>query len=160
MSTRQQQRQGRQRAILVGSTVAVVTAALLLFLVVRFASQNPEKANLGSSVLRLNAERLANEIAERGPVLFKDPLNRDREVYVQHLGTDVTEGWLAVGAYASEVSLDCLVQWRASAKRFEDPCTKTTYPADGDGLTTYPATVVDGQVRVDLRTPDATTPRS
>lgn len=137
-----------------GSVLAAVFAGVLLFLVVRFASQNPGKANLGSSVLPLNADRLAAEIDARGPVLFKDPLNRDREVFVQHLGADVEKGWLAVGAYASEVRLECLLEWRPSAQRFLDPCTDVTYAPDGTGLTTYPAPVVDGQVRVDLRTPN------
>lgn len=146
-------RRDRSRAVVVGTIVSLAMAALVLLLVVRFASQNPEKANLGSPLLRFNAERLAAEIDERGPFLFKDPLNRDREVYVQHLGDDVDEGWLAVRAYASRVSLDCLLRWDAGTGRFRDPCTSATYPADGTGLTTYPALVDEGVVSVDLRTP-------
>ncbi|MGH9165724.1 MAG: hypothetical protein ACRDZW_09460 [Acidimicrobiales bacterium] len=144
-------RPDRTRTVVVGSVVALALAAVLLALVVRFAAQNPDRANLGSPVLRFNAGRLSEEIAKRGPFLFKDPLNNDREVYVQHLGTNANRGWLAVGAYASRVSLDCLLGWNAPTRRFVDPCTTTTYPPDGAGLTTYPATVTKGVVNVDLR---------
>lgn len=145
-------RRRRRRAVVVGTVLALAASAALLVSVVRFASENPDRANLGSSVLRFNAKRLAAEIDERGPLLFKDPLNRDREVYVQHLGDDPDSGWLAVGAYASRVSLDCLLRWDASPPGFLDPCTGRRHPPDGTGLTTYPATVTRGTVAVDLRT--------
>lgn len=132
---------------------ALAFAGLLVAVAVRYAARNPEKANLGSSVLSLEADRLAREVAERGPVLFKDPLNRDREIYVQHLGSDADKGWVAVRAYASRVSLDCLLSWNASKRLFVDPCTRRSYPPDGEGLTTYPAPVAGGVVRIDLRTP-------
>ncbi|MDP9402438.1 MAG: hypothetical protein M3P85_03725 [Actinomycetota bacterium] len=144
----------RSRALVVGTVVGLALAALLVVVAVRFAAQNPEQANLGSSVLSLDAERLAREVAKRGPVLFKDPLNRDREIYVQHLGTDADKGWVAVSAYASRASLDCLLRWNAGRRRFADPCTGRSYPADGQGLATYPAPVTGGIVRIDLRTPN------
>ena len=134
--------------------VALVLAALMVVVAVRFAARNPEKANLGSSVLRIDADRVAREVQQRGPVLFKDPLNRDREIYLQHVGSDPNQGWSAISAYASRVDLDCLLRWEAGRRRFVDPCTGYGYPADGEGLTTYPAPVANGVVRIDLRTPD------
>ncbi len=101
----------------------------------------------------LDAELLAGEIEQRGPLLFKDPLNRNREVYVHHVGDDPRSGWLAVRAYASRVSLDCLLRWDAGAARFVDPCSGESFPPDARGLVTYPADVTDGEVRVDLRAP-------
>lgn len=145
----------RRSRVLVGGTLAgLAVAALLVVVAVRFAAQNPEQANLGSSVLALEADRVAREVAERGPVLFKDPLNRDREIYLQHLGDDPDKGWVAVSAYASRVSIECLLRWDAGKGRFVDPCTRRTYPPDGEGLTTYPAPVSGGVVRIDLRTPN------
>ncbi len=133
------------------SLVALAVAGALVWVAVRFASENPDQVNLGPSVFRFRAERLAREIGERGPFLLKDPLNRGREVYVQHLGGDARTGWLAIRAYASRQSLDCLLRWEGGARHFVDPCTGRRYPAGGEGLTTYPARVDDGTVVVDLR---------
>ena len=141
---------------MVATLVALAVAGALMVLVVRFASENPEKANLGSPVLRFDAERLAREVEERGPALYKDPLTSrpGREIYVQHLGDDPEQGWLAIRAYASPVpTLECLLRWDGAGRRFVDPCSQRTYPPDGQGLTTYPATVADGRVSVDLRSP-------
>lgn len=142
----------RTAPLVVASATALAVAGALVFLTVRFAANNPDEVNLGKDVFELRARRLSAEIAERGPALFKDPLDRGREVYLQHLGTDPKKGWLAIRAYASEARLACLLQWRAGTRRFVDPCTKRSYPPDGDGLTTYPATVTGDTVRVDLRT--------
>jgi len=144
----------RSRALVVTTVVGLALAAVLVLVAVRFAADNPEKANLGSSVLPLDAHRVAKEVRERGPVLFPDPLRRGREIYVQHLGEDPDTGWLAVRAYAAKVDVDCLLRWSRGRQAFLDPCTGRTYPPGGEGLTTYPAPVSGGVVRVDLRTPD------
>ena len=138
--------------MVVGSLIALAFAAALLFLVVRFASRNPEQANLGPRVFRVgSAARLAREVEQRGPFLFKDPLNRERELYVQHLGDDPNTGWSAIRAYASRDSLECLLRWEHGRRRFVDPCTAQAYPASGEGLVTYPARVEKGVISVDLR---------
>lgn len=129
-------------------------AGVMLLLVVRFAARNPGRANLGPSVFRLRADRLAGEIDRRGPTLFTDPLNRRREVYVNHLGPDPDTGWVAVRAYAGPPRLECLLRWNRVRRRFVDPCTKTPYPPDGAGLTRYRATVSGGFVHIDLRQPE------
>ncbi len=141
----------RTRVIVAASLVALAFASLLVFVVVRFASKNPDQVNLGPSVFRFRATRLAQEVDDRGPFLLKDPLNRGREVYVQHIGDDARVGWFAVRAYASRQSLDCLLRWEGEGEQFVDPCTGQRYPASGEGLTTYPARVEDGVVSVDLR---------
>ncbi|HSH60528.1 MAG TPA: hypothetical protein VK988_13005 [Acidimicrobiales bacterium] len=150
MSTRRPPNRGR--LIVAASVVALAFAAVLLFLVVRFASRNPEQVNLGPRVFRVgSAARLAREVERRGPFLFKDPLNREREVYIQHLGQDPDAGWSGIRAYASRETIECLLRWEPASGRFVDPCTSQTYPADGAGLTTYPAQVERGVVSVDLR---------
>lgn len=140
-----------------GSLVAVAGAMVLMYFVVRFASENPEKANLGDRVFQFQAGRLSKEIAERGPFLVPDPLDRGRDLYVQHLGPGPEQGWVALLAYASEPDADCAVEWDAGKRVFRDPCTARTYPADGSGLRTFPTTVDDGVVTIDLRSPPAPT---
>lgn len=136
------------RRVLVMSLVALAFAAALLFLVVRYASQNPDKANLGSEVVRLDAERTAKRIRETGPYAMQDPRG-DRDVYLQHVGDDPATGWVLVLAYPPDGR--CAVVWDVKRDLFEAPCTKRTYPRDGSGLTTYPAPVEDGRVVIDLR---------
>lgn len=138
---------------MVSTVVALGLAGLLVWSVVTFASQNPDKANLGAPVFRVgNTERLSKEIAERGPFLFQDPLSlgRGRNLYIQHLGKDPDKGWSAIEARLPGDEA-CAVTWVRSRNAFVD-CRKEAHPPEGTGLTTYPATVANGQVSVDLRT--------
>lgn len=136
-----------------GAVVACALAAALVWAVVRFASQNPDKVNLGSPVFNVGrAQRLARAVADGGPFLFQDPLSlgRGRNLYIQHLGGDPDAGWSAIEArLPGEPS--CAVTWDRGKDRFVD-CHGDGHPADGTGLTTYPGQVQDGQVQVDLRT--------
>ncbi|MGH9268459.1 MAG: hypothetical protein ACRD0D_09815, partial [Acidimicrobiales bacterium] len=139
--------------VLALSSAAVVIAGVLVWLAVVYASQRPDEANLGDPVFRVGrATRLAAEVAERGPALFKDPLNRGREIYLQHLGGTPEEGWLAFEAYAPGAARAPRCLLVVEGRRFRDPCGGSTFPADGTGLTGYPATVEAGTVVVDLRT--------
>ena len=143
-------RSGRTAAA--GALLGVVVSAALVLSVVRYAAQNPEKANLGDRVFEVgSAERLAREVDDRGPFLFQDPLSRGRgrNLYMQHLGGDPDKGWLAVEARLPGQP-GCTVTWDRARATFVD-CHGTTHPEDGSGLTTYPATVEHGVVSVDLR---------
>lgn len=148
-------RRRRTRSVLVATAAGLALASLMTWLTVRYASERPDEVNLGSAVFEAGrADRLSRRIASGGPFLFKDPLNRGREVYLQHLGPNPEQGWLAVAAYAGEPRLECLLRWEAPAGRFVDPCTGRAYPADGTGLRTYPGRVDgDGVVVIDLRPP-------
>lgn len=131
---------------------------MLVLFTVRFASQRPDDVNLGDKRFVVGrADRFAERIdSQRTPILFKDPLTSrpGRELYVQHLGSDVKEGWLAVEAYApGQRKLECILGWDRDEQQFRDPCTDQTYPADGTGLVTYPGEVDDRTaVVIDLRT--------
>jgi hypothetical protein len=137
----------------IATVVGLGLSALLVWSVVRFASQNPEKANLGDPVFNVgSAERLSKEIDDDGPFLFQDPLSlgRGRNLYIQHLGDDPNAGWSAIEARLPD-SEACAVTWDLEREEFVD-CRSATHPPDGKGLTTYPGVVDNGQVRVDLRT--------
>jgi hypothetical protein len=91
-----------------------------------------------------------DRLARRVPLLLADASpKKDRDVFVQHLGADVDQGWLVFAARLPGQSRDCTLKWRGEA--FEDPCTGETVPADGEGLTQYPTRVEDGRLYVDLR---------
>jgi len=142
----------RPVAVVVTAIVALGLASLLVWSAVRFAAQNPDKANLGSNVFNVgNAQRLSREIDERGPFLFQDPLSlgRGRNLYIQHLGDDPETGWSAIEARRADDGT-CAVTWSLDREVFVD-CRGAQHPPDGTGLAVYPGTVEDGQVRVDLR---------
>lgn len=150
----------RRRTVLFTAVGAVVAAALLVAIVVRVQSTNPDSVGAGagggarSAVFDAgNAERGAADIARQGPRLFPDPQGRTRDIYVQHLGGT---NWLAFEARAPGSPRQCTLRWEHDARRFVDPCDGRIYPPDGTGLVTFPARVDDdGRVIVDLSLPSA-----
>ena len=151
-------RPGRTPAIVISTLVAIGVSGALVWSVVRFASENPEKANLGDPVFQVGrAERLAGEIDDDGPFLFQDPLSlgRGRNLYIQHLGNDPEAGWLAVEARLPDEP-GCAVTWDRARRAFID-CHGARHRADGGDLITYRGKVTDGQVSVDLRSRATTT---
>jgi hypothetical protein len=152
-------RSQKLKARVIGAVVLVAMSALLMWLVVGLASDNPETANLpgGDTFVVGEAERFARRIDEqRAPIFFKDPLTAGagREIYVLHDGDDPEDGWYAVLAYVdtADRKLECALRWDVEEEHFVHPCTDETYDADDDALTRYEATVNDdGKVEVDLR---------
>lgn len=139
------------RALVLTGVAGVAAAALLVGLFVSLATKE-EGLQLGDKVFTAGrADRLARSIERDGPVLYPDPLKRSagRNIYIQHLGEKATAGWLAFEAQVSDPR--CQLVWDEGTRTFTDPCTKATFPEDGDGLRQYPATVEDGNVVVDLR---------
>ncbi len=99
-----------------------------------------------------NAERLAGEIDERGPIIYGDVSGgQDRDLILQHLGDDDDDGWYAFLAAPVNKGRDCTWQWQRDEARFEAKCDrKLTAPADGAGLPQFEVTVTDGRIDVDL----------
>lgn len=99
-----------------------------------------------------DARQRAQAVArDATPLLFQDPLDRDRDIYVQHLGGS---DWVAFDVRAPGGARTCVLRWERAAQRFADPCTGAYFAADGTGLVSYPARVDDrGRLLVDLRSP-------
>lgn len=148
VSAAMRRRRTPPRVLVVMSLATIAFAALLLFVVVRYVSRNPDVANLGADVIRLDADRTAERIEETGPYPLQDP-HGDRDVYLQHVGDDPQQGWVLV--LARSPNEPCTVLWDVERDVFEAPCSDRTYPPDGDGLTTFPAPVENGRVVIDLR---------
>ena len=145
---------GERRALLaagLGVAFAVALVALLLVL-----STRPDvKVQLGDDEFGpVDVENQAEAIERDGPVLLPDASpNRDRPIFLQHLGEDPAERWLALSARAPDAEQGCFLEWDADGGRFVDGCTGDRYPADGEGLTQYEVRVEDGDLFVDLRDP-------
>jgi hypothetical protein len=139
--------QSQTRGLLLG-TVAVLFGVLLLAgLSYASGRGKVDVSNLGDKDFWVgNADRLAKEVDDRGPFLVADASpNKDRDLYIQHVGATDAEGWVAILAG----SRSCPVQWTGT--QFQG-CDGKTYPPDGTGLTRYRIYVEGNAVYVDLRT--------
>lgn len=107
--------------------------------------------NLGDKDFReIDAEAIADEITDRGPVGFNSVGGQSRPIWLQHLGDDPDTGWLAFEARVPGQP-GCLVQWDRDLALFVNDCDESdVYPPDGEGLTPIPLLVENGEVIVDL----------
>ena len=140
--------QSQTRGLLLGTVAVLVGVVILAALSFASGKGKVDVSNLGDRIQWVgNADRLAKRVAKDGPFIIPDASpNRNRVIYVQHVGTEDTKGWYSI--LAAEKG-SCAVKWTGSG--FEE-CDGTTHPADGSGLTRY-KTYVDGNaVYVDVRT--------
>jgi hypothetical protein len=132
----------------------VIIGSLAVFLTVftlRSATKPDSGVHLGSDTFRVGgAKTLKARIEADGfPLLFQDLRNNAIDIYVDHQkGKPFYEGWRALEAHAPGAPRRCQLQWTGG--EYEDPCTKQTYPANGQGLRRFEAKVVKGFVVVDF----------
>lgn len=145
------------RAALVTLVGVVVLFAAAGLVTLALGGRNSPDLPLGDQTFkRQDAERLANEIEDRGPIIYGDVSGRqDRDIIVQHLGEDPDDGWTAFLAAPPDKSRDCTWQWQADEELFRAKCDESiTAPADGAGLTQFPVIVTNGTVDIDLNAND------
>jgi hypothetical protein len=98
------------------------------------------------------ADDRAAEVAERGPILLADVAGNQRDVFLQHVGSDASTGWLAFDARRPGAIRDCTLEWQVERSAFVDPCDGSVVDAQGEGLAQYSVEVSDDRhVIVDLR---------
>jgi hypothetical protein len=152
-----------RQAALVGLG-ALMTLGTILFLVLstdRLLGGRPSIGiDRGEAVFRPGpADELAGFIADNdNPVALRDPSGGDRDIWLNHIGGEVDEGWYAFGVRPLSAPRDCVTEWRGAERHFVDSCDGTLYPPDGQGLPQYPVTI-DGEgelaIRLDLIPADA-----
>lgn len=140
-----------------GVVVALGTAAVIALLVDRGTVEwqaGDDTFNAG------NAVATAAAIAADGPIPYRDPAGGDRDIVLQHLGTNPEDGWLAFDARPRAVPRRCSIQWQPDQEVFHlldeagevtDQCDGREYPADGGDLPRYPVSVNEGQVEISVR---------
>jgi hypothetical protein len=117
------------------------------------ASRGDVEIRLGDE--RFNAgrtDRQAQEIADGGglPILYPDLVGQDRPIFIQHLGDDPDEGWVAFGAFDPD-DPSCLILLDRDAGILVNECDgSVTYPLSGEGLRQYPVSIEDGEIIVDV----------
>ncbi len=144
------------RALAVSGVGIVVVALVLWGVAVATSKQDSLDVRLGSQTFEGgNAERLAAEIDERGPIVYGDigdsGSGDKRDIVLQHLGDDPDEGWYAFRAQPPGQDRECTWEWQPDEELFRAACDHSlTAPADGEGLESYPVTVEDGKLDIDL----------
>ena len=84
------------------------------------------------------------------PFLYPDLVGNDRHLFVQHLGDDPDEGWVAFGAFDPDEP-SCLILLDREDKVLVNECDESvTYPLSGEGLKQYPVSIEDGEIFVDV----------
>ena len=148
------------RALLVGGAAVVVLLGGLWLMSVVLSDRDSVDLRLGDATFQGgDADDLADEIAERGPILYSDVSGeQSRDIILQHLGDDPEDGWYAFRAQPPDKARDCTWQWQPDEERFRARCDRSlTAPADGEGLVRYPVRVVDNRLDADLNADDRTT---
>jgi hypothetical protein len=153
------------RALAVASVGVVLVMGIAIGVAI-LASRGDVDVRLGDETFTgQNASNLAEKIAKDGPVLYADAASGDRDIVVQHLGSDDESGWIAIAARPAGVPRDCTIQWQADSETFRlldqhaevtDACDGREFPADGEGLPTYPVTVGNGKLDIDINAADRT----
>lgn len=144
------------RALAVSGVAIAVVFLVLWGVSVVSSRQDSVDVRLGDQTFQGgNAEELAGEIDDRGPILYGDISDSGsdgtRDIILQHLGDDPEEGWYAFRAQPADRGRECTWQWQPDEELFRAACDQTlTAPADGEGLESYPVKVVDGKLDVDL----------
>jgi len=105
--------------------------------------------NLGDERFEdVRAAQVVENVADGGPVFYRDLTGGDRDIWITHIGDDPSTGFVVLSAVAPS---GCLVQWDAAAADFYDICDDMIrYPADGAGLGEFPFELVDGKLVIDL----------
>ncbi len=139
-------------ALVVGLAGVVVAVALVVGVLWLTRPGRDVEFRLGDPDFRdMRADRISNEIADRGPVLFGDVAGGDLDIYLQHVTDDPNSGWLAFEARRVGQSRDCFFEWKSEADLFTNSCDpEDTVDACGTGLRHFQVAVVDGDIRVDL----------
>lgn len=159
-------RTSRSVVLAVAGIVVGIVLVLGLFVVAipSLTESGKVEVKLGSDTYDAgSASARSRNIADGGPLLFSDVSSGKRDIYLQHIGDDISKGWYAFDARRAGQPRDCTLSWQPAESNFRDPCDGTIVPADGTGVSAYAVTITDkGKVIVDLRgeNPDEAPPTS
>ncbi len=152
----QESRKRTSRSVVLAvAGIAIGIALVLLLFVVAIPSLTESgkvEVKLGSDTYDAgSATARAQNIADGGPLLFSDISSGKRDIFLQHVGDDVTTGWYAFDARRPGQPRSCTLTWQPLLSNFRDPCDGAIIADDGTGLLAYPVTISDnGKVIVNL----------
>ena len=135
--------------VILSAAAGVIVAIVIFAGIISLLGSGKAKSKLGSNVFKLGkAQNQAKIVDRNGPLLFADPLEKGRDIYVNHVGPNQ---WAALEVHPPGEPTTCTVKWVPSSHTFHDPCSGKDYPADGTGLVRYKTTIEkNGDLVVDL----------
>jgi len=150
------------------AALVALVGVVVLFLGVGLATfalrnKNSPDLRLGDQTFQAGTTKdRASEIARHGPFLLGDVSGRkDRDLILQHVGTNPNTGWSAFLAAPLNKPRDCTWVWRPATHDFVAKCDPhLTAPADGAGLPQFQVTITDGRLSVNLNADAKTTPKA
>lgn len=146
----------------------MVAVALLVivggiaFFVSTLARRGDVQVRLGDDYFNAgDASDIADDIADRGPILFSDLAGGSRDMVLNHLSDEPEEGWVAFEARLPGDDRSCQVTWVADAGHFTYTCDESlTFPPDGTGLAALPVSITNGRIIVDINAAQRTSTTS
>jgi hypothetical protein len=138
--------------VILSAAAGVIVAIVIFAGIISLVGSGKAKSKLGSNLFHLgNAKNQAKIVDRNGPLLFADPIQKGRDIYVNRIGPNE---WVAVEVHPPGESRNCTVKWVASTKTFHDPCSNREFAADGSGLVRYKTFIEkNGDLVVDLHQP-------
>ena len=124
-------------AIVLGVSAVIIAGALFVVASILTGSGNVEVQLGDDEFENLRTDRISAEIADRGPILFSDVAGCSRDIILQHLGDDPTEGGIAFDAQQPGAERSCFLEWQPDDEIFVDTCDGTEFPADGGDQPSY-----------------------
>ena len=138
------------RSALLFGGIAVIAAVVIGFFAIRLGEQSNTLVLGDQNFGRIEAIRMSESIATDGPVLWPDIANGTRDIWLQHIGDDVGEGWFAFDARLPGDGRECNATWDIADRTFTDPCSGTVFPEDGEGLPQIPVFIDNLALVIDI----------
>jgi hypothetical protein len=144
----------RSTAMITAGVLAVLTAVLVLLLVLQLASSPKAKVKLGPDVFDAGpVDKVARTIDAGGPLGFRDPVNGQVNIWIDHLGA---KRFVAV---EDDLPGGCRLELDRKARVLRNSCTKATVDTDPPPTTSYTVRIDSREhLLVDLRLPHAPAP--
>jgi len=130
--------------------IAVLAAILIGFAAIQLGSRSNRLVLGDTEFGSIQVDNMAEEISDNGPVLWPDVAGGTRDIWLQHLGDSVGEGWTAFEARLAGSGRECNVTWSAADRSFTDPCSNENYPASGEGLPQIPVYINERTLIIDI----------
>jgi hypothetical protein len=152
-----QQSSGHATKALVLALVAVLAAIGVLYgasvLLTNRHNAGIHNGEVGGVVTLGKVSQLARHVSgDNQPTLYRDLSGNDlRNLWVQHVGSDATSGWIVFATQVPDEADGCNWSWEPDHHRFVATCNhKKVLGADAPGLYHYPVKVVKGKLQADL----------